>query len=215
VLLWEALRDRIEKQQTTPIKSTQVQPLPFDRRCVAVTKSGRRCRGKKRKGMDYCPFHDPTLSDNRRRQIAAKGGRNHHRLSRLPDGYLRKLNSRASVGEALDRLYREVRLGIVSPDMGRVLFDVLTRLLDSGLYDQATAEPVSPRTRAGRIRPRLGELLTQAEKRAWRKAVADAARSAEAARARHQRTAKARPAGTQRDRSDRRAASADGALQFA
>ena len=64
-----------------------------------MTKSGRRCRGRIRKGSDFCPFHDPNVPEALRRQNAAKGGRSHHRLAHLPDGYLRKLTSRAAVGE--------------------------------------------------------------------------------------------------------------------
>ncbi len=178
MLLWEALSmpagsgDQLPPGDIDSPKRTH--RLPFDKRCAAITKSGRRCRGRIRQGTDWCVFHDPHLTAERRRRIAANGGRRHHRLSHLPDGYLRKLTSRRAVGEAMDRLYREIRLGFITPEMGRVLFDVLNRILDSGLADTVAAPRAVHRTRAERVRPKLCELLTRAERAAWRKAVADA-----------------------------------------
>ena len=179
MLLWEALRVPAEGERAGASVNggagVRMQPLPFETRCTAVTKSGRRCRGKTRKGTEFCPFHDPTVSPERRRQIASKGGRNHHRLARLRDGYLRKLTSRAAVGEAMDRLYREVRLGLVTPAMGVILFNVLTRILDSGLASTGRMQGRSSRpSKADKIRPKLRELLTRAEQGAWRRAIANA-----------------------------------------
>jgi hypothetical protein len=71
----------------------------------------------------------------------------------------------------MDRLYREVRLGVITPEMGKVLFGVLTRLLDSGLV--ATG-PCPQRSKAARVRPKLRELLTRAERVEWTQAVANA-----------------------------------------
>ncbi len=70
----------------------------------------------------------------------------------------------------MDRLYREVRLEVISAEMGAVLFGILTRLLDSGL---AQSGPCPKRSRAARIRPKLGELLTRAEQAAWQRAMAN------------------------------------------
>ena len=115
------------------------------------------------------------MTSERRKSNAAKGGRSHHRLSNLPDGYLRKLTSRRAVGDAMDRLYREVRLGVITPEMGSVLFGILTRIMDSGLCDGGVPRTKpSTRSKADRIRPQLADLLTRAERRAWRKAVASA-----------------------------------------
>jgi len=181
MLLWETLTlQRTEEGPSGADDSSATivtRRLPFDRRCAAMTKAGKRCRGKIREGTEFCPFHDPTLSDKRRQALAAKGGRSHHRLARLPDGYLRKLTSRSAIGHAMDRLYREVRLGVVTPQMGTVLFNILTRLLDSGLSDEGAAaqgSPRSSRSKADRVRPKLSQLLTHAERRAWREAVASA-----------------------------------------
>ena len=144
--------------------------LPYDKRCTAVTKAGTRCRGRIKPGSEFCFFHDPALTTERRRQMAAKGTRK-RRLAHLPDGYLRKLSNRRALADAMDRLYREIRLGRVTLEMGEVLFRILTRLLDSGLVD---AGLFPQRTKVGRIRPRLMELLTRDERSAWRKATASA-----------------------------------------
>lgn len=174
MLFWEALSESAGRRRSDPspvdAPPCRTRRLPYDTQCVATTKSGARCRGRIRKGTEFCPFHDPDMTAERRRRIAAKGGRNRHRLSRLPDGYLRKLGSRAAVGEAMDRLYREVRLEVISAEMGAVLFGILTRLLDSGL---AQSGPCPKRSRAARIRPKLGELLTRAEQAAWQRAMAN------------------------------------------
>ncbi len=147
----------------------------YDTRCAAKTKRGQRCRAKIRPGTDHCPFHDPAVTEERRRRNAAKGGRSRNRLANLPDGYLRKLKTRADVGHCMDRLYREVRLGIISKEMGTVLFNILCRLLDSGLAKQPSPKPRSAgRTKVDRIRPKLNDLLTSQERAAWNQAVASA-----------------------------------------
>ncbi|MGB2984744.1 MAG: hypothetical protein WBE26_02580 [Phycisphaerae bacterium] len=178
MLLWVALTVPIEAPGTNPANgngvTVRVRRLPFDRRCAALTKAGPRCRGRIRKEGEFCPFHDPELTAERRRRMAADGARKHRRLSHLPGGYLRKLTNRAAIGEAMDRLYREVRLGVITPEMGEVLFNILTRLLDSGLVD---AGRCPQRTRAARLRPNLRELLTREERTAWQTAVANAADS--------------------------------------
>jgi hypothetical protein len=179
-LLWEMLPVRMETPTppaTECVKRAVRGPLlPYDQRCAALTKSGHRCRGKTIEGSDYCIFHDPQSARMMREKRTCQAGARRRRLSHIPDGYLRKLTSRAAVGQAMDRLYREVCLGIITPEMGNVLFNILTRLLDSGLCDQGN-KAVTGRARADRLRPRLRDLLTQAEKTAWRKAVADAPES--------------------------------------
>lgn len=177
-LLWEALRTVPEVRPGSPsnngTEGLRIQRLRFDKRCTAVTKSGRRCRGRIRGDSDFCPFHDPAVPRERRREIAAKGGKSRHRLARLPDGYLRKLTSRRAVGEAMDRLYREVRLGILTPEMGAVLFGILTRILDSDLLASGPPKRPSSRSKAEKIRPKLRQLLTRADRAAWQAAVANA-----------------------------------------
>ena len=178
-LLWETLMAPPTTGSSTESRAGnragRSRRLPYDKRCVGITKAGRRCRGRIRQGSEFCSFHDPTLTAERRRRNAAKGGRSHHRLANLPDGYLRKLTSRRAVGEAMDRLYREVRLGVITPEMGSVLLAILTRILDSEFGDQGATSRASRRpSKADRLRPKLAELLTREERRAWRKAVANA-----------------------------------------
>jgi hypothetical protein len=192
MLMWEQLASTstVDQQQTSgsATGATVITRLPYDTRCAAITKAGKRCRGRIRKETDFCPFHDPDLSAAMRSHNASKGGKQHHRLSHLPDGYLRKLTSRQAVGQAMDRLYRELRLGIVTPEMAGVLFDILSRLLESELWDGQESPVRARRTcRADRIAPKLRDLLTRAERQAWRKAVA----SAPAAFLRNRPTAKA------------------------
>jgi len=180
MLLWELLNEQAraarEAINGTSSHPARVARLPFDKRCSAIAKSGRRCRGRIHSERGFCIFHDPAVIEARRRALAARrGGRQRQRLARLPDGYLRRLTRRPVVGEAMDRLYREVRLGVVTPEMGQVLFAILTRLLDSGACDRPGQAPRAPgRSRAERIRPKLRELLTEKERRAWRRAVANA-----------------------------------------
>jgi hypothetical protein len=174
MLLWEHLgamaRQKSEIKPTSASAARQTVRLPFDTRCAALTKSGKRCRGRVLPDKEHCVFHDPETAAKRESARLKKSSRR-NKLARLPDGYLRKLTSRRTLGEAMDRLYREVRLGIITPDMGRVLFDVLTRLLDSGLVDGGVAPRAPQRSRAERLRPKMSELLTRAERRAWMKAV--------------------------------------------
>lgn len=118
--------------------------------------------------------HDPEFIDKRRRRRADGNAQGRRRMTHLPDGYLRKLSNRRSVGDAMDRLYREVRLGVITPDMGGVMFQILTRLLDSGLANANGAPRAPHRSKAARVRPKLQDVLTRAERAAWRKAVASA-----------------------------------------
>lgn len=149
--------------------------LPFDCRCSAFTKDGKRCKGKMRQGTEYCLFHDPVMIERRKARMTGAAPRRRNRLMYLPDGYLRKLTNVRAIGGAMDRLYRELRLGIVTPEMGTVLFGILTRLLDSGFDAQGNRLPAATlRTKAGRMRPKLSDLLTRSEKIAWRRAVAGA-----------------------------------------
>jgi hypothetical protein len=178
-LLWEALRsDGVVPEPGTPSNGDghkKQKRLPFETRCAATTRNGRRCRGRIRQGSEFCVFHDPKLSDRERKAIASKGGKSRSRLTHLPDGYLRKLTTRQAVGQAMDRLYREVRLEIVTPEMGAVLFNILTRILDSGLTDgRANAREPNGRSKADRIRPKLHELLTRKDHADWERAVKNA-----------------------------------------
>ena len=178
MLLWEHLAQAngtTHQTQDAPSAVVhQTKRLPFDLRCAALTRTGKRCRGRVLRGKDWCVFHDPETAVKRQVSARRSQARGRSRLARLPDGYLRKITNRRSVGQAMDRLYREIRLGIITPEMGRVLFDVLTRILDSGLAD-GSAMPRSPeRSKAARVRPRISELLTRAERLSWKQALDNA-----------------------------------------
>jgi len=62
--------------------------------------------------------------------------------------------------------------------MGQVLFEVLCRILDSGLADRLS-KPIRGKRRgkAEKVRPKLSELLTRAEASAWRQAISQAPES--------------------------------------
>jgi hypothetical protein len=176
MLLWEHLSKilpisskRSDLAESPLLRSTR---LPFDNRCAIITKSGKRCKGRIHKGGENCALHDPQVAAKRR--LAGAIPRRENPLSKLPDGYLRRLSTRASVGVAMDRLYREVRLGLATPEMGGVLFGILTRLMDSGLLDKGRPPKSMNRSRADRMRPKLADLITRAEKAAWERAVSRA-----------------------------------------
>ncbi len=164
MLLWEALTvpsgDAASKPSAKKTVNVRTLRLPFDKRCAAVTKAGHRCRGRIRDESDFCFFHNPELTAERRRRMAVKSAESRRRRANLPDGYLRKLTSRTAVGNAMDRLYREVRLGLVSREMGVILFNILTRLLDSELVKSG---PCPDRSKAAKLRPKLRDLLTAEE----------------------------------------------------
>ncbi|MCH7885720.1 MAG: hypothetical protein IIC01_10775 [Planctomycetes bacterium] len=178
MLLWEFLTAPIENETEKSDQKSAIAPrrrrLPYETRCSAITKAGRRCRGRIHKGSELCIFHDPVVAAKRQQRLAAKRRPGNRRLTHLPDGYLRKLSNRRSVGNAMDRLYREVRLGIITPEMGNVMFGILTRIIDSNLISDAPAPGSVDRSKAGRIRPKLSALLTRAERMQWRRAVANA-----------------------------------------
>jgi hypothetical protein len=115
----------------------------------------------------------------------------------------------------MDRLYREVRLGIITPEMGAVLFGILTRILDSGLCDSdAAKQTASRRAKVHKIRPKLSELLTRTERAAWKRAVANAPGLLPPIRRPAKPASKAQPAAARKN--DQAAETPDSAvLQFA
>lgn len=184
MLFWEALNRPKNTEEGTPIEETgsatttppvmRSARLPYDRRCSALTKAGSRCRGRTIHHGEFCLFHDPEIAEKRRRTMATSRARRRRRLSRLPDGYLRKLTTTAAIGSAMDRLYREIRLGVITPEMGGVMFAILSRLLDSDIVPAAKRPS---RTKASRFGPKLRAVLTLGERRAWNKAVNQALQS--------------------------------------
>jgi len=176
MVLWEVLRgqvavdDRCSNTVDTGNRTRTTTRLPYETRCSAMTKAGKRCRGRIRADSEFCAFHDPAIADKRRHAIAEARRDRRRRYAHVPEGYLRKLTTRAAIGRAMDRLFREVRLGTVTTEMGAVLFGILTRLLDSELCG-ARPKNTNGRARADLVRPKLSSLLTRAERLAWRAAV--------------------------------------------
>ncbi len=171
MLFWEFLHNAKGREAEQSVNETRyplrTQRLPFDTRCSALTKSGTRCRGRIRHEGEFCVFHDPEMTAKRRQAMAEKRVQSRRRLSHLPDGFLRKLTSRAAIGNAMDRLYREVRLGSVSIEMGTVLLGVLNRLLDSDLIPST---PCPERSKAALVQPKLEKLLNRDELAALKRA---------------------------------------------
>ncbi len=198
MLLWESLNARtphVKEVARIPVnRAGGNRRLPFETRCIAITKAGKRCKGKHRPNCEYCAFHDPELAAVRKQKAdAARAARKRRQLTHLPDGYLGMLNSRRTIGDAMDRLYREIRVGRVNLEMGKLLFSVLTRLMDSGLCNDGLSEDGAwDRTKALRVRPKLKELLTDAEKVALRRAADRIPRVAEADKDRSVRILKRR-----------------------
>lgn len=185
MLLWEQMRElkRISKQYPekkfndatkVPVLAPKPPRSKFDKRCAAKTKYGRQCRARIVEGSDFCSFHDPDMTSEQRRRNAAKGGRSNRNLSHILDGYLRPLNNEEAVGQAMDRLYREVRLGKVTPDMGRVLLVILVRLLREGFAKPKDPQRDFKKTKAYRYGRKLDAFLTEKEKNAWQRAVKNA-----------------------------------------
>jgi len=125
--------------------------LPNDTRCIARRKDGQRCKGRARPGADYCLFHDPAVTPEQRREIAARGAQSRRRSAQLPKGYPRRLDSQRAVQRAMDRLCAEIRQGVIDAATGKALFEILCQLavMHGGL---------SPAVRAAHQKLRLDEM---------------------------------------------------------
>lgn len=133
-LLWEMLRRPARQADEAKVGLTSLaevpKRLPGDRRCVAWTRSGRRCRGRIRPGSEFCAFHDPSITAEKRRANAIKAAQTRRTRASLPKGYPRRLTTPEAARAALERLYAEIRAGVVTPEQARLLLEVLQRLLD-------------------------------------------------------------------------------------
>ncbi len=76
-------------------------------KCPAITREGRPCKGLVRPDNDYCPAHDPSRQEARRR-AASKAGR------AKPRTEIQGLRER------LDTLYIGVLAGLIGPKVGAV-----------------------------------------------------------------------------------------------
>ena len=92
------------------------------------------------------------------------------------EGYPRRLTSATAIGKAMDFLYREIRVGLVSPEMGRLLLAILSHIMETQAKRvDGDATKGGQRAKIARMVPRLDALLTQAEQLADREAAAKAA----------------------------------------
>jgi hypothetical protein len=146
-LLWEALRLPVAQAGNSGTvsgdRTAVVKRLPFDSRCAARTKDGRRCRCKVRWDADYCPFHDPSITAEVRRAKARKAAQSRRARPALPKGYPRRLNTPEAARVAMERLYLETRVGLVTPRQARALLKIIDHLLNS-LPDGGSAGATVP-----------------------------------------------------------------------
>jgi hypothetical protein len=80
--------------------------------CSAIKANGERCRGIAATGSDFCPAHDPSRKEARKR-AASKAARSRH------GGQIGELK------DTLATLYEEVRGGTVEPKRGAVLNQIV------------------------------------------------------------------------------------------
>jgi hypothetical protein len=150
MLLWESFCGRGRR-------NTWVR-LPGDTRCAAVTKKGTRCKGRIHTGSEYCYFHDPDVERPARR--AASKRRAYH-----VDGVSSRLTTRRGITQALERLVHDTQMGIVPPDVGRALFEMLERMLHLYYETRPRRNPrQTDRSRAARLLRRLAKTYVKAER---------------------------------------------------
>ena len=168
MLLWEAVGGKKPQHQQSknapkPIITTRrlrsVQP---DDRCTATTRIGRRCQCRRAKDSVYCNFHDPEISARIREKARQKREERKAQLANLPDGYMKSLNTADGIASALDNLYREVRLGVVSPRTAQVMLAIIDRLL---VYEKLLADNgrrrVNKKQRGQEIREQLAAVMDE------------------------------------------------------
>lgn len=148
MLLWESLH--------IPGRDGKRPRIPGDKRCVALTKSGRRCRGRAQGEGGVCVFHDPALEVQAKLQAARVRRPTNKKTRYHLDGVPSRLTTQRGVTQALDRLYNDTRLGLISPEAGKVLFDILERLLATHVPAQRRAHSASRgRSRLLQLRRKL------------------------------------------------------------
>lgn len=165
-LLWEAVSTKKTAGASAPAVvqpiSTRLRSLQRHDRCAGRTRAGRQCRCRKAKTSEFCNFHDPEIAARIRERARAKREERKRQLAALPEGYDKSLNGPDGIAHALDTLYREVRLGIVSPRTASVMLSIIDRLL---VYDKlvATHGPrrAAKKLRAQEIRQQLVAVLEE------------------------------------------------------
>jgi hypothetical protein len=165
-LLWESFGkkrpDKAPAAAAIPVISTRLRSIKDDTKCSARTRVGRPCRCRKAKDSQFCNFHDPQIAARIREQSQAKRAEKKRMLASLPDGYSKPLYSVDGIPNALDTLYREVRLGVVSPRTAGLMLAIVDRLL---VYDKLVGERgprrVSKKLRIEEVRSQLAAALEE------------------------------------------------------
>ncbi|HRX86142.1 MAG TPA: hypothetical protein P5572_14065 [Phycisphaerae bacterium] len=166
MLLWEAVGGKKVPKQGVPTKvqpiSTRLRGMQANDRCEAMTRSGRRCRCRKATESKFCNFHDPEISARIRERARQKRAERQAALAGLPTEYMKSLGSVDGIIGALDGLFREVRLGVVSPRTAGIMLSIIDRLM---IYDKLVSEGakrrVSKRLRAHEVRSQLAAVIEE------------------------------------------------------
>ncbi len=188
MLLWEAVSGKkITKsgagsQPAVKAISTRQKHMSVGDRCGAHTRVGRRCRCRRANGSEFCNFHDPEISARIRAASKAKRDARKQQLAALPEGYLKTLATTDGIVNALENVYREVRLGVISTRTASVLLAIIDRMI---AYDKLISTVGRRRTtrlqRAKELRMLVNDLMDDLEVRGPAKQVASTTKSVPAA----------------------------------
>lgn len=166
MLLWEAVgKKKVPKAAggtvVQPI-STRLRGMQASDRCEAMTRAGRRCRCRKAAESQFCNFHDPEISARIRERARIKRAERQAALAGLPTEYMKSLSTVDGITSALDGLFREVRLGVVSPRTAGIMLSIIDRLM---IYDrlvsQGARRRVNKRMRAHEVRSQLAAVIEE------------------------------------------------------
>jgi hypothetical protein len=166
MLLWEAVGGKKVPKAGVPTKvqaiSTRLRSVQASDRCESITRSGRRCRCRKAKESQFCNFHDPQISALIRERARQKRAERQAALAGLPAEYMKSLSTVDGIVGALDGLFREVRLGVVSPRTAGIMLSIIDRLM---IYDKLVSEGarrrVDKRLRAHEVRAQLAAVIDE------------------------------------------------------
>lgn len=166
MLLWEAVGGKKVPKQNVPTKvqpiSTRLRGIQASDRCEAITRAGRRCRCRRAHESQYCNFHDPEIAARIRQRAREKRAERQAALAGLPVEYMKSLGSVDGIVAALDGLFREVRLGVVSPRTAGIMLSIIDRLM---IYDKLVSEGarrrVNKRLRAHEVRAQLAAVIEE------------------------------------------------------
>ena len=166
MLLWEAVGGKkVPKKGVHTVAqpiSTRLRSMQSTDRCEAMTRSGRRCRCRKAADSQFCNFHDPEISARIREAARQKREERKQQMAALPTEYTKSLASVDGITQALDCLFREVRLGVVSPRTAGMMLSIIDRVL---VHDKLVREHgprrVSKRVRALEVREQLAGVLEE------------------------------------------------------